>query len=497
MSEPGDVSRKTARAAVWAFASMGGAKLITLIGLMVLARLLAPEEFGLLAFALVYITYAETVGDLGSGMALVYWPDRREEAAQVTFVVNLVAGTFWCLSTILLAPAIADFFNSPNGAAIVRALAFSFLIKYLGNTHDALARKDLRFRARAVPELGLALLKGVISIALAYLGFGAWSLVWGHLAGLTCWTLFLWIMVPWRPSFSLPARDLLKPMLRYGRGIIAVNVIGSVLHHADLAIVGRFLGVTALGLYQIAAKIPEATVIVLLWVVSSVLFPTFSKLHASGGSLERPYLIATRYVSAVTFPAAVGLALLSRPLILLFFGPQWVGAAPILSALAAYAGLRSVTNHAGDILKATGRAQALAWIAVAQAVILLPALLFGAMHSAAAVAGALALVELAAAGINLFIASRLINVSLLRIAKSFMRSAAAAAVLAFCLVVWNHYSADFGPLAQVLVGVIGGGAVYAVALRVADPTIFAFAWEVLWRRKAAPADELARAASTP
>ena len=117
---------------------------------------------------------------------------------------------------------------------------------------------------------------------------------------------------------------------------------------------------TSLGLYQIAAKIPEATVIVLLWVVSSVLFPTFSKLHAAGSSLERPYLIATRYVSAVTFPAAVGLALLARPLLLLFFGPQWAGAAPVLSALAAYAGLRSITSHAGDILKATGRAQVLA-----------------------------------------------------------------------------------------------------------------------------------------
>ena len=96
-ASPG-VGRTTARAAVWAFASTGGSKLITLIALTVLARFLAPAEFGLLAFALVYITYAETIGDLGSGMALVYWPDRREEAAQVTFVINVVAGLFWRLA---------------------------------------------------------------------------------------------------------------------------------------------------------------------------------------------------------------------------------------------------------------------------------------------------------------------------------------------------------------------------------------------------------------
>lgn len=495
MTQQGGVARTTARAAVWAFVSMGGAKLITLVGLIFLARLLAPAEFGLLAFALVYITYAETVGDLGSGTALVYWPDRREEAAQVTFLINLAAGTFWCVSTILIAPAIADFFNSPNGTPLVRTLAFSFLIKYLGNTHDALARKDLRFRARAVPELGLALLKAAISIALAYAGFGAWSLVWGHLAGLACWTAFLWFMVPWRPSFTLP-KDLVKPMLRYGRGIIAVNIIASVLHHADLAIVGRFLGVTPLGLYQIAAKIPEATVIVLLWVVSSVLFPTFSKLHAAGSSLERPYLIATRYVSAVTFPAAVGLALLARPLLLLFFGPQWASAAPILSALAAYAGLRSITSHAGDILKATGRAQVLAGIAVVQALLLLPALLIGAMQSAVAVATALAIVELVAASVKLVIASRLINVRLFKIVRSFARSAVAAAILGGSLLAWNYYSANLSVLTQVIVGVAGGGVIYAIALRLVDPTIFAFAWEVLFKRKTAPADELARAAST-
>ena len=84
--------RITARAAVWAFFSTAGAKLITLVGLALLARLLAPREFGLLAFAMVYITYAETIGDLGSGMALVYWPDRRDDAAQVTFIVNALAG---------------------------------------------------------------------------------------------------------------------------------------------------------------------------------------------------------------------------------------------------------------------------------------------------------------------------------------------------------------------------------------------------------------------
>ena len=494
MTAEGGVGRTTARAAVWAFLSTGGSKLITLVALMILARLLAPTEFGLLAFALVYITYAETIGDLGTGHALIYWPDRREDAAQVTFWVNVGMGIFWCVTTILIAPAVAAFFNTPNGTDIVRVLGFSFLIKYLGNTHNAIAAKDLRFRARTVPELGLAGLKAVISIVLAYLGFGAWSLAWGHLAGLACWTVFLWIMVPWRPRLALP-RDLVGPMLRYGRGLIIVNIIGSVLHHADLAIVGRYIGTTALGFYQIAAKIPEATVIVLLWVVTSVLFPAFSRLHAAGQNLRRPYLTATRYVSAMTFPAATGLALLSAPLVVLFFGEQWAPAAPILTALAVYAGLRSLSNHAGDVLKATGRAPLLAGASAIQAVVLIPALLLGSMRSAAAVAWALAIVEVLAAVFMLAIASRVIGATALDIARSFVPAAIAASAMAVFLFGWLRWTDDFLPSIVVAGGVGGGAVVYLLVLHFIDPTIYGWIKTNVLKRGGARGDDLLTSAS--
>src|SRR5204862_3203426 len=149
----GDVAQKTVRAALWGFFAATGKRAITLVGLIPLARLLAPHDFGLLDFSMVYITFAETIGDLGSSMALVYWPNRREEAAQACFIINVVAGVFWCIVSFLLAPYIATFFNAPNGVLIVRVLSPALLIKFLGNTHDALAQKDLRFRARTIPEL--------------------------------------------------------------------------------------------------------------------------------------------------------------------------------------------------------------------------------------------------------------------------------------------------------------------------------------------------------
>lgn len=464
-------AQTTARAAVWAFASTAGAKAITLIGLSVLAHLLAPREFGLFAFALVYITYVETIGDLGSGMALVYWPDRRDDAAQVTFVVNAIAGVLWCAATIALAPAIAAFFNTPSGVPIVQALGWTFILKYLGNTHDALAQKDLRFRARLLPDLGLAVVSTSVALALAWLGYGAWSLVWGRLAGVTVRTLLLWIIVPWRPSLRRFPTDLVKPMLRYGRGMMIVNVLAAVLYSSDLAIVGRFLGVTALGLYQMASKIPETTVIVLLWVVSAVLFPAFSKLHAAGEDLGAPYLAATRYVSAFTIPAALGLSVLARPIVLVFFGDAWIGAAPILAVLAIYAALRCLSTQAGDALKATGRAPLLARISLLKAAFIVPALLIGVRYSALAVAVALAIATALTTIITLVIASRILGVRARDVVSAFLPSVAAGLGMSAALLLWLRWSGTFPAVVQLAVGVILGALVYLAVLSMIDPRL--------------------------
>lgn len=464
------VGRETARAAMWAFLSTAGARVITLIGLALLARLLAPAEFGLLAFALVYMTYAETIGDLGSGMALIYWPHRRDDAAQVTFAVSIATGLFWCVSTILLAPAIADFFNAPNGAPIVRALAAAFVLKYLGNTHDALAQKDLAFRARLVPDISLALVSTGVALTLAWLGWGAWSLVWGRLAGVASRTALLWVVIPWRPSWRLP-RDLIRPMLTYGRGILFVNVLGAVTASADLAVVGRFLGTVALGLYHMASRIPEATVMVLLWVLSRVLFPAFARLHAAGEEMRRPYLVATRYISAITIPGALGLAVLSGPIVHFFFGARWLEAAPILSALAIVAALRCLSAHAGDVLKATGRAHLLVRLSAVKAILIVPAVLAGVHHGAVGVAIALAIATAAGTAITLIYASRIIGVSLREIAISFFPSLAAGGAMAFALLAVMRWATQMPPVAQVAGGVTVGAIVYMTVLSVLDREI--------------------------
>lgn len=466
---------ETLRAAMWAFATTAGTRIITLASLAILARLLAPADFGLLAFALVYITYAETIGDLGTAVALIYWPDRREDAAQLTFLMNVAAGVFWFLLTLAIAPLVADFFDNPEAAPIVRVLAFAFLIKFAGNTHDALAQKDLRFRARALPELGLTVMKALIAIALAVRGFGAWSLVWGHLLGLLTWTLLQWRIVSWRPSLRIP-RDLTKPMFRYGSGIVAVNVIAAVVHHADLLVVGRMLGARALGLYQIAYKIPEATITVVIWVVSKVLFPAFSKRLSSGSDLDTAYLSALRYVAFVTIPMAAGLALVAEPLVAVFFGDQWLDAAPLLRWLAVYAGLRALGTHAGDVLKASGRSGLLAVMGLLKAALLVPALIYAGRFGVREVAMAMAAVTSLTLLLNLFVVAGLLRLSFLRIARVLATGLIAGGFVVIAGLILRSALSPLSAYSQLALLIVTCSIVYGAAVLLIDRT---FVIEVL------------------
>lgn len=472
------IGPRTAWGIVWAFLSMSAGKVVSLLGLAILARLLTPEDFGVLAFALVFITYVETLGDLGTGAALIYWPRRQDDAAQLTFAVNATMGVAWFAVCLLAAPGVAAFFQNPAGEPVLRAMAWVFPLKYLATTHDALLQRRIRFKTRAVAEIGFAVVKLVVAVSLAWAGFGVWSLVWGQVAGQAASSVALWIVVPWRPGLRLPL-DLLGPMLRYGRGLVAVNVLSAVVHHFDLVVVGRMLGATALGLYQVAVKIPEMTITLIIWVVGRVLFPAFSRIHASGKKLEDAYLTTLRYVSAATLPAAVGLALLADPVVDTVFGAGWSGAAPILRALAVYAGLRSLGTQAGDVLKGTGRSGLLAGIGAVKAALLVPALLYAGRFGAAAVAWTLAGLTVLTASLSVGVVCHLYSMRPLRILRAIQPGLLGASVLALFLVGWKTWvTAAQGPVA--LTTTVAAGAVtYLLTLYLVDHEIYRRAWSGL------------------
>ncbi len=465
------IGSRAASGVLWSVAAMAGAKAASVLAVAVLARLLAPQHFGLFAFALAFLAYVDTVSDLGMGMALIYWRDRSEDAAQVTFVISVLMSVLLFGLTFALAPVAAGFFHAPSGVPILRALAWSFPIRALGVTHDSLCQKALGFRTRFVPEVALTVVKGLAAILLALAGLGVWSLVYGHLAGLAAWTLLLWVLVPWRPSWHWPS-DLLRPMLRYGRSLVAINVVASIAHHADLIVVGRMLGVTALGFYQIAYKIPEIAILFVIRAPAKVLFPAFAAIHSQGGALRGAYTVTLRYVALAAVPMCAALAVLAEPLILVVFGPAWRSSIPILQALAVYTCSRAVGNNAGEVMKAIGRPNLLAMVAFGRAVLLVPVLIFSAAYGPAGVAIAMAVVAAVGMAVHLIIVSRLTKLSGGAILGAIAPSLLVAAGVTTSLLVWRAAVAGVNPPLQLAGGIFLGVLAHAAGARLIMPEAY-------------------------
>lgn len=454
----------------WTLTALVGTRLVTLVGLAALARLLAPQDFGLLAFALAYMTYVTALGDLGTGAALIYWPCRTEDAAQITFLVTVATAWIWLAATALFAPVVATFFENPAGAPILTAIAWSLPIQALGSTHEALCRKALRFRAWVIPELAMAGTKAVLSIGFALGGFGVWSLVWGHLAGHLVRTVLFWTLVPWRPTLRLPW-DLVGPLFRYGRSIVAVNVLSVVVHHSDLLVVARLLGVTALGFYQMAAKIPEMTITLLVRAVSHVLFPALSRGGGEGSS-GQTYLTALKGVALVTIPAAVVLVMMAEPLVIVLFGPTWTPAASVARALAAVACLRSLGTHAGDLLKASGRPAVLAGLAVLKAVVMIPALAAASQGGMVAVALAMVVITAGTTTLDIAVACVCARIPAWAVLASLRPGAAAGAAVLAGLALVGAGLPSSTPLGALGLSFTAALVAYLCVVRVATPELY-------------------------
>jgi PST family polysaccharide transporter len=331
----------------------------------------------------------------------------------------------------------------------------------------------------------MAAVKAAVAIGLAAAGLGPISLAWGQLAGLLCSTLCLWILVRWRPDLRVPW-DLVRPMLAYGRGAVAVNVLAAVAHHADLVIVGRMLGTVALGTYQVATRIPEATLSLLTWSVSRVAFPAFARARALQGSLREPYLTLLAHVALLALPVATVMGVLAEPIVLVLLGKQWTAAIPVLQALAVLAAVRTVGSHAGDVLKATGRAGLLAVLAFARTIVLLPALVLATRWGATGVAWALVVVTTLGTVATLVTACRLESIPWRGVLGALRPGASVAAATAAVALAWTRIDPGVAAPWSLAIGVALAGAATALAAR-------AFAWDTVlalagaWRTRAAVA----------
>jgi len=206
----------------WSYGGAIGGRILFFIATLVLARLLTPTQFGLVAFVIAILTYLDTVADLGVGEALVYRSDGQQiEVASTAFWVGILGSIAAILLVSAASPFLGQIGPDPSVALIFVVLSFNFLLRSFGSVHRYLAVHALEFRKLVLAEVFSQLTKGGLSVALALSGFGVWSIVIGQLAGTTVWSATLWGATKWRPRLIVRRRHL-RSLAAFGLAIGAI-----------------------------------------------------------------------------------------------------------------------------------------------------------------------------------------------------------------------------------------------------------------------------------
>jgi PST family polysaccharide transporter len=349
-----NLAQRTLKGIFWAYTSNLGGQVLTLITTTILGRLLVPDDFGLVAFALIFMAFIEAARGFGVNDALIYTSERVEDTADTVFIINVVLGFVQFTIAFLLAPLLIHFIEDPRIVPVTQMLALLTIINGLTQTHDAMLQKELEFRRRFLPDVISVLIKGVISISMALLNFGVWSIVFGTLAGSISRTIAKWFLLKWRPRLRFYA-DRARAMWNYGIHVLMSHLLDLLLENADQLLIGVLLGQLQLGYYTIAMKIPEMIISNLSLMLTRVLFPTYARMKSDLAQLTAGFVATTRYTSFVTVPIGLGICAVAPEMVIVVFGKQWEPSIPLVQVLALMQVMLSLPWSAGDVLKAIGR----------------------------------------------------------------------------------------------------------------------------------------------
>lgn len=468
MSEFG---RSARRGVVWSTIAFAGGRGVTFLSTLVLARLLVPSEFGVVAAVLVYLSFIELASDLGMKWTVIYEQEHGiTERVQSAFTLNLLLAASLSAVGVLLAPVVAGFFHASDQVLLFRLAALNLLLTGFGNIQDGLLLRGMAFRRRAIPQVVRSTVRGAVGIVLALAGLGASSLVVGFLAGTAAWTLCLWVMAPFRPTLRLDL-GIARSMAAYGGAASLLEVIAVVATRVDAIVIGRVLGSGALGLYAVAQRVPELVIENVSWNVSVVAFPALARKRVvDAGGLGRATLELLRWCALYALPMAVGMAIVAKPATVVLFGPRWAASAGVMAALGLLAAFAAVAFPLGDLFKALGRQRVLVALNLGSLPVLVAAMVAAAPAGIVAAAWARAAVGAVHCTLMIVLVARSVQVRAADVLAGLRPAAAATAGVALgagaVRLAWPDEA--IGPL---LVAMAAGGVLGLAGLAAADPAL--------------------------
>ncbi|MEE4216005.1 MAG: lipopolysaccharide biosynthesis protein [Xanthomonadales bacterium] len=338
----------------WSFLGEIVSKAISPLILIVLARLLTPEDFGVVVAATMVISFSQFIWEAGLGKAIIQYQGARDPAANAAFWINVLLGVIVALGLMFSAGFIAEsVFRDSRVTTVLQVMSLQVVFSAIGAVHSALLQKDMKFKKLFWVRIATTLTPALVSIPMAISGWGYWALVGGSLTGQLLQFFTLWVVSTWRPKLSFDF-GIAKDLVKFGRWVAATAVLGWFFNWADSLAVGAFLSSKELGLYRTG----NAFVQMIYSIIFGSLLPVlYSHLANFSKDLEAIRNILIQVIQMMTFlslPLAAILFANSEVIETLVFGFQWSGIGLIVSVMSLVHGIAWIVGANGEVFRAIG-----------------------------------------------------------------------------------------------------------------------------------------------
>lgn len=453
---------------IWVSLSKIMLKFVNFVITIVLARLLLPADFGLVALALLFVNFFEVTRDLGMESALIHYDaDADDEynthiTYNTAFIIYPLFALLLYFASYLLAPYAATFFENKAIESIMRVLLLTIVIWSLGTLPRTLLIKNLKFKKMFIPQVLPKLTYGLSAIIMAYCGYGVWSLVVGRLILETTSVIAYWYSIEWRPSFVF-SMEKASYLLSFGKHVAIASVISFIVSNIPIAFIGKLLSAESLGYYTVALSIAGMFTMQAAIMISQVLFPMYSKIHGNIGRLGDWHLFVIKMFSIFVLPASFGIIFISSDFIEVVYGSKWLPSVQVLQVLCIYGVFKSFNKINYNVLLAMGKPDVMTKVNYIQFFIV--AILIWPFTMRYGIYGTSIVVTISTIMSSLYcfmMSNKLLNKSLYDIFNNITMALQGSIVMMIAMVIVHHFLINFSVKYILLANITTGFLIYVL-----------------------------------
>ncbi|MFV8333116.1 lipopolysaccharide biosynthesis protein [Flavobacterium sp. GSP14] len=354
---------------IWTYSQQFGSQLLSFGVSVVLARLILPQEFGLIGMLAIFMGVSSALFEGGMTSSLIRTKDVSEEDYTTVFIFNFIGSIILYLLLFIISPYIAEFYNQPILVDITRVYGLNFIFLAFGTVQNTQLTRELKFKKQALITLPALLISSLVGLSMAYFGYGVWSLVFSSLVNSSFVSLSLWFNSKWKPKFAFNTEKF-HIHFHYGYKMTLSAILDTFFTNIYQIIIGRFYAPAQVGYYARANTLMMLPVGNVSTALNRVVFPLFSQVQDDIPRFRNAYKQIMQLVLFVITPIIVTMALLAEPLIVFLFTDKWLEVVPIFKIICFTGVLYPLHVYNLLVLQVKGRSDLFLKLEIAKKIIL-------------------------------------------------------------------------------------------------------------------------------